>query len=606
MQPYRYLERRPGRPRVPWHATLDQEYGSRYTNPYAPTTMAEQHTANPYDNGYGVYSEVMPEAERERLRNQYTAAVAAGEERLQRDRVEHPRRGAISLGSPDMPPSAPPTFPPAEFTSRTPAAVLEAERHRVREQRRGAISSGSLDRPPPPLPSYQTPGTATVNPAALSGAAQPSISGRNRLRSPTNPWGPPPPPLPSERLASLDGASSQATANFNNDEDRTRPATFQEALERDRSARIRSRNLGPFARGSGSLRGTWCPGPPTDLSSGFPLSNERPSRGTTHPTHSSFSAAVQEAIDYDSDLAARGTDSERRDPRLTSSTERASPLSARDRQLEVMNRAVQPRNRARNGDVSRSYQDAADAMTRSNTRRRARPTGYEILRYDFQDVQSAEQRASYLRLSNEKIESFVQALPVHVILDLPADKQDCAICMEKYYGTHQRECPVRLPCNHVLGKACLLNWLKSSPSNSNNNRCPVCRTVLLDRVLIYPQIDEFSDEVSSEPDISDHHGEGFAREWNAFREDTQALWDLQHEASALERDFERIAERNAEHNEHRRTVTGHDQGYEHESWFREREENHQRELARLRRQNAGRMEMVQSMRQERRRRRTES
>ena len=598
MQPHRHIERRPGGPRLPWHAPPDEQTSSRPTNAYARTRRAERHTANPYDNGYRAHSEAMPEAERERSRDQHAAALAAEVERLERQRVENPRRGAISLGSSGMPPSAPPTFPPAGFTPGSPAAVLEAERNRVRRQRRAAISSGSLVIPPPPPPSYSSPGGATVNPAALSGAAEPSISGRNRLRSESHPWGPPPPPRPASGFSSFDGASSQGTANLHNDDDRTRPATFQEALDRNRA-----RNPEPYTRGSR---------PSTALLSDFPLSNERPSRGTTDPTHGSLSAAVQEAVDYNNDLAARGTGSRPRHPPLLSATEQAPPPSARDRQLEIMNRAVQPRNRARNGDISRSHQDAsvahpnyeADAMTRSRTRRGALPAGYDFLSYDFfHAMPPAEQRASYLQLSNEKIESFVHGLPVHVILDLPADKQDCAICMEKYYGLHQRETPVRLPCNHVLGKECLLTWLKSPATNRNNNCCPVCRTVLLERVPIFPPpTDDFPDNIS---DLSDHYEEHFTDRSAALDEDTQLRQDLQREMTAMVRNLDNIR-RTVERNEHERTMTGPEGDNEHARWFREREEDHQIVLARLRREHAERMEMAQGMRGERRRRRTGS
>ena len=549
--------------------------------------MAEQHVANPYDNGHRVHSDAIPEAERERLRDQHAAAVAAEVERLDRHRVVNPRRGAISLGSSGMTPPPPPTFPPPVFVSGTPAAVLEAERNRITEQRRAALSSGSLAMPPPPLPSYETPGVATVNPATVSGAAEPSVSGRNRLRSESNPWGPPPPPRPFSGFTSFDGASSQSTAGFNNDEDRTRPATFQEVLDRNRS-----RNSEPYTRGSGPHGPRRFPAPSTAMPPEFPLSTERPSLGTADPVQGSFSAAIQEAADYNRGLAAQDTDSGRRQAPLPPATERAPPLSTRE--LEAMNRAIQPRNRPRNYDMSTLYQEAgiADTMTRRNTRRRAVTARYEFISYDVQTVQSAEQRASYLRLSNEKIESFVHRLPVHVILDLPADKQDCAICMEKYYGPHQQECPIRLPCNHVLGKACLLAWLKSSPTNRNNNCCPICRTVLLERFPILPPIDDIPD------DLSDLGEEDLTNLSTALDEATQFRRELQRERIAMERDVER--------NAHQRSMTEPEGEHEHARRIRESEENHQMVLARLRRDHAARMESLENIRGERRRRRTGS
>ena len=538
--------------------------------------MTERHTGNPHDHEYRAPSGAMPATERERWREQYAADLLE---------MQRQRRGAISLSSSEEPPSALP-FPTPGVSAITPLGIMEAERNRVREQRRAAISSGSLVIPPPPLPSYQYPGATTVNSAAVSGAAEPSISERNRLRSESRPWGPPPPPLQSSRLPSFDGASSQGTANLDNDEDR--PRTFQEAIERNRS-----RNSEPYGRGSGRHGSPRLSSPPPAQPSEFPLSNERPSRGTADPTHGSLSAAIQEAVDYNRDPAARGTDSQRRhDPQLPA-LDRAPPVSARDRQLEAMNRAVQPRNRARNGDVSRLHLDPSAApLIYDNTRRRALTTArYELLSYDFHDVQSGEQRASYFQLSKEKIESFVEALPVHVILDLPAKEQDCAICMEKYYGPHQRECPVRLPCNHVLGKECLRTWLKSPPSNRNNNCCPVCRTVLLERVPIFPVMNDFRDETSGY-DISDHLEDGFVGQWNALSSD-----DPTRRIQARER----IARQRSELE---RTMAG-PEG-QHESWFRESEENHQEALARIRREHAARMESLEGMRGERRRRRTGS
>ena len=626
MQPHRHIERIPTR--LAWHGPPDPEPSSRLANAYARTPMAEQRIANPYDNGYRIHPEAMPEVERYRMREQHAASLLELE-RHERHVLENPRRGAVSFGASGMAPSARPTFPPSEFAANSPVAVSEMERNRVR---RAAISSGSVVMPPPPVPSYPSPGDATVNPAGVSGAAEPSSSGRNRLRSPEHPWGPPPPPR-SPEFSSFDGATSQGTANLDDDEYPTRLATFQEALDRDRSERIRSRNSEPFTRGSGSYRTIMCPGPPTALAPEFRVSNERPSRGTTDLTPSSFSAAVQEAVDYNNDLAARGAASQQRHASLLPATERASPLSARDRQLEIMNRAVQPRNRAqptseihasltsaarrandfgaRISEIPRPHQDAnvahpnheADTMARSNTRRRTIPTAYEFLNYDIHAVPSAEQRASYLHLSNEKIESFVHGLPVHVILDLPAEEQKCPICMEKYYGLHQRECPVRLPCNHVFGKSCLLTWFKSPATNRKNNCCPLCRAVLLERAPILPAMDDFLDDNSSEHDISDHHEDGFTARSTTLREDSQNLWNLQREALAMERDIER----NLERSERERNVTGWDQ--ERENRYRESEENHQRELARIRRGHAERMEALQHMREEmrgdRRRRRTE-
>lgn len=49
----------------------------------------------------------------------------------------------------------------------------------------------------------------------------------------------------------------------------------------------------------------------------------------------------------------------------------------------------------------------------------------------------------------------------------------CAICLDKY-GTLSRETgtievAIRLPCNHLIGSACIATWLQE------NNSCPICR-----------------------------------------------------------------------------------------------------------------------------------
>ena len=59
---------------------------------------------------------------------------------------------------------------------------------------------------------------------------------------------------------------------------------------------------------------------------------------------------------------------------------------------------------------------------------------------------------------------------------------ECAICKTHYRripasaseGTPER--PVILPCKHILGEACLLNWL--TPDRGASNFCPICRNKL--------------------------------------------------------------------------------------------------------------------------------
>lgn len=83
--------------------------------------------------------------------------------------------------------------------------------------------------------------------------------------------------------------------------------------------------------------------------------------------------------------------------------------------------------------------------------------------------------------SNTRAEKFLKSLPTLSFSDLSEGDQDCPICIETYNNDRHSESPVRLPCKHIMGKDCLLNWLKSSVLNAKNNTCPMCRTVLFER-----------------------------------------------------------------------------------------------------------------------------
>ena len=111
-------------------------------------------------------------------------------------------------------------------------------------------------------------------------------------------------------------------------------------------------------------------------------------------------------------------------------------------------------------------------------------------------------------VSNHRAETFLKSLPILSLIDLPDDNQDCPICMEKYLtpqhdetswgilpprtpsdrGSNPTDPPVRLPCNHIIGKDCLRSWLQSSVLNRNNNTCPMCRTVLYNRDILANQL----------------------------------------------------------------------------------------------------------------------
>ncbi len=87
-------------------------------------------------------------------------------------------------------------------------------------------------------------------------------------------------------------------------------------------------------------------------------------------------------------------------------------------------------------------------------------------------------------LSRNRAETFLKSVPMVLAVDLPDDNRDCPICMEEYVTPEHYEPPVRLPCDHVIGKDCLRSWLKSSVLNLNNNTCPMCRTVLYNRDIL--------------------------------------------------------------------------------------------------------------------------
>ena len=52
--------------------------------------------------------------------------------------------------------------------------------------------------------------------------------------------------------------------------------------------------------------------------------------------------------------------------------------------------------------------------------------------------------------------------------------EQCGICLEEYNTpsreTGTSEVAIRLPCNHIIGSACIATWLKDT-----NSTCPICR-----------------------------------------------------------------------------------------------------------------------------------
>ena len=71
---------------------------------------------------------------------------------------------------------------------------------------------------------------------------------------------------------------------------------------------------------------------------------------------------------------------------------------------------------------------------------------------------------------------FLDELPDVDLTDLQNEEEVaiCDICMEVFdNGTNaDAEAPVKLPCDHVLGRKCMARWLETK------NSCPICRRVL--------------------------------------------------------------------------------------------------------------------------------
>ncbi len=82
-----------------------------------------------------------------------------------------------------------------------------------------------------------------------------------------------------------------------------------------------------------------------------------------------------------------------------------------------------------------------------------------------------EESASAMRgIPREAAEEIVTPIAIEELGDDAIDKR-CAICYVPYGEgeADEVEAPGRLPCGHVLGSVCVLNWL------AEHSNCPVCR-----------------------------------------------------------------------------------------------------------------------------------
>jgi len=75
-------------------------------------------------------------------------------------------------------------------------------------------------------------------------------------------------------------------------------------------------------------------------------------------------------------------------------------------------------------------------------------------------------------------------------------RQTCHICLQECdtisTETGIIECPIRLPCSHVIGSACIAKWLRT------NNTCPICRHKFFPAQS--PTSDSDSDDEENEED----------------------------------------------------------------------------------------------------------
>jgi len=85
-----------------------------------------------------------------------------------------------------------------------------------------------------------------------------------------------------------------------------------------------------------------------------------------------------------------------------------------------------------------------------------------------------------IRIPEPAAFAFITSLQPLEPSELPAESGECQICVQAYrplsdQAINIKICvAVRLPCNHIFGKWCILKWINPF-DELNNNSCPCCR-----------------------------------------------------------------------------------------------------------------------------------
>lgn len=69
--------------------------------------------------------------------------------------------------------------------------------------------------------------------------------------------------------------------------------------------------------------------------------------------------------------------------------------------------------------------------------------------------------------------------------ELDAENRTCYICFSDFMTLPTAEAPIQLHCGHMFGVSCIMQWLRSHPSETNiNNTCPQCRHPILPTITM--------------------------------------------------------------------------------------------------------------------------